>query len=211
MNRIVVCVLFAIVQSVGAQEQNPGAFKVVKEWHFLSQRGEVRAKLIAYMHSFHPPIYPSLSFEAPNAEGAPSTREEAGFLGEILRAMPALGYDPKSLEEISISIEDSELGEDIDTMLAKQGRWRSCIGRKYCQEAESEIDKFLRAGDAFKEFDGALMSFGLFRQSVLASDVTVGPLANQRLGQIGKPARRPLSICSGEIGIAIDNRGHSRK
>ena len=202
---IVLCLASVLVQSIEAQEHVPRAgLGKVKEWLFHSQNGEVRVTLTAHMTAFQPPVFTSLSFDAQKTESAPTIREEAEFLGVVFREMPSLGYSPLSIRTITLSIRESELRGRIEQAIVNSGKWRSCLGLKYCSEAQVVVDEFLRSENAYRQFDGVLQQFGLTRKKVRADDVTVSLPSGSQLDGERHSKLTPQVSCWGQIVIDVD-------
>jgi hypothetical protein len=63
----------------------------------------------------------------------------------------------------------------------KSGKWKSCIGRKYCQQVEPVAVQYLHSIDAFKELDPVLREYGLKRKSIHVDEMGVGMEAGRVL------------------------------
>jgi len=187
---------------LGAQNDNLKTIDEIKQWNFPVQRGRVEIDLSSYAHAGRP-RNTALSLRLVGAESAVTTREEADLLGRVLQEMPSLGYDPRDLEMITTSSDESELREGINLAVTKSGKWRSCIGRKYCYEAQKVADQFLKSVNAYKEFDDTLEQYHLKRTRVTTDDVacTVPRAASAPRND----TREEIKVsCGGMIDIAIE-------
>ena len=114
-----------------------------------------------------------LSFESEEGSVV-STDEEAHLLAQALDEMSSLGYDPRKTEMISTWLQNTEYREGVERSVAESGKWKSCVGRKYCHEPEVVANRYLESVDAFKRFDDVLCAHGLVRRSVRVDDMGLG-------------------------------------
>lgn len=155
---------------IGAEASNSQTVGEVKQWHFRSAKGGITVKLSAPPQASDGRTVLSLE---PDDGTIPTVAKEANLLGQALDQMPALGYDPRKLEMISTWLQNTEYREGVERSLTQSGKWKSCVGRKYCHEAEVAANEYLASVNAFKPFDNVLRAHGLMRRSVRVDDMAV--------------------------------------
>lgn len=107
------------------------------------------------------------------------TSEEVEPLRQVLGEMSRLNYPPQNLEMISTWLQHSEYQNGIDSAVLRSGSAKGCNRTKYCHEAESTANQFLKSVNAFKEFDSVLSEYGLKRKSVNVDDIALGVSSGQ--------------------------------
>lgn len=160
----------------------------IKEWYSKNADSEITLKLWS-AHSNTEKGGISLSFDSDNSVKE-STAEEVRLLGQALDEMPSLGYDPHQTRIVTIWLQNTQYQAGVGRAIAGSGKWKHCVGRKYCHEAEVIADQYLKSVDAFKWLDPVLSAHGLARDSVRVDDMGVG-------GEAGRIS------CSGLIVIAL--------
>ena len=141
----------------GARSEGSPHFEELKRWHSQTPRGEIGVHLLA----LRPCVSGELVFESVG-ELRPPVHEEAELLRQVLRDMPRLGCNPaSSLATIHARLRETEYLEGVESAVLRSGIWKSCTGRKYCDEAKGVADSYLASVKAFKEFDDVLAEFGL--------------------------------------------------
>lgn len=206
--QFVLCVVLAFAQTIQAQNGVSRPFERVKHWQFHSQHGNVSVQLIAFMHAFHPPMYNTISIDASEAVSPPSTEELAGFLQVVLQEMSSLGQDPHRLEAITIAIQESEYRDGIAQTIERSGKWKSCLREKYCNEAQPVVMQYLRAQNAFKQFDYILQQYGLSRDMVVSDELSVSVVSGIQSGHEGESSGSHHISCSGFITINVKPLKH---
>ena len=184
---VTIWMIFACASISGIQPSNSSTLGEIKEWHLNSQHGVITLKLTTKPTGSDGRTV--LSF-VPDATSTPTVIEEAGLVTQALNEMASLGYDPQKLEMISTWLQSTEYREGVQRAVAESGKWKSCVNRKYCHEAEASADRYLKSVDAFKPFDDALRAHGLERRSVRIDDMGIG----QEAGHVS---------CSGLIVITL--------
>jgi hypothetical protein len=182
---LIVCVLVLCPSCVIAQDGK--SLGEIKQWRLHSEHADVdvrlsRASNLNYVLSL-----------APEGKALLTVAEEANLLRQVTHDMTELRYEPSKLEMISTWLQNSEFQEGVERAIFQSPKWKSCLGRKYCYEAESVANHFLLSVDAFKEFDAVLHEYGLKRKTVRVDDMAVGT----RAGGV---------LCQGLIVIALEKK-----
>ena len=167
---VVVWMLLAALSVLGAQPEPSPSLGEIKQWHMKARDGEVSLKLTSRPNQSVG--YTVLSLGSDDAI-VPTNDEQAHFLGQVLDEMPSLGYDPRKVEMISVWLKNTAYREGVQHSLEKSGKWKMCVGRKYCHEAEAVANQYLQSVDAFKSLDGVLGAHGLTRRTVQIDDMGV--------------------------------------
>jgi hypothetical protein len=149
----------------------------VKTWHMTNVHGDITLELELF--SYEKNGETTLHFKS-EGESIQPTSDELRLLGQALDEMPALGYDTRKIVSITIFLQRSEYQPGVEHVVAESMKWKSCIGMKYCHEAEPIADRYLRSVDAFNSFDDALRAHGIVRRSFHVDDMGLG----ERLGKI---------------------------
>jgi len=195
----------AFAHLLGAQGKNLKTLDEIKQWRFDVQHGAINFKLSSYTHGERPRNM-VLSMDLA-VDSTAITSEEADLLRRVLQEIPSLGYEPRRLKMITASSDESELRGGINLAITRSGKWRSCVGLKYCYEAQKVADQFLKSVDAYKEFDDVLQRYGLKRKRVSMDDMacaTVSELGSASRSDGGEP--NTIS-CSGLILIELEKEG----
>jgi hypothetical protein len=171
MKAIIIAWMILVVSCLfAAQGEQPPTLGEVKQWRLHTEHGDVDIKLSSHPKGSNSHTVLSL---APNGDSIPTASEEAGLLRQVLHDMSSLQCDPTKLEMISTWLQNSEYRDGIEHAVFQSGKWKSCVGRKYCYQAEHVADLFLSSVDAFKEFDTTLLEYGLKRKTIHVDDMAV--------------------------------------
>ncbi len=193
------CIFLAWSPFLGVQTEGLHTLGEIKQWRLHVQHGEVDVKLTTLDLAAPPNDRTGrtvLSLE-PVGNSVPTVSEEAALFRQVMHEMPALGYDPSNLETVVTSLQNSEFLEGVESAVFKSGKWKSCIGTKYCYQAKGAAEQFLTSADAFKEFDTVLQTYGLRRKAVWIDEMGVGVAA----GRV---------VCSGLLFIPIEKTTNGR-
>jgi hypothetical protein len=148
----------------GVQNESLKTIDEIKQWHFDIQHGRVNVKLSSYAHGGRPQNT-VLSLSLVGTDSAATISEEADLLRKVFGEMPSLGYAPRNLQMISAPLDESELRAGINLAVAKSEKWQTCIGRKYCYEAQKVANESLKSSNAYWQLDSVLGSYGLKRKA----------------------------------------------
>jgi len=189
MKAFVIAFLFLVCGAFGsAQDAGSKTLGEIKQWRLSTSHGEIDFKLSSALNASNGGTVLSLS---PIGNSKPTTSEEAELLRRVLHEMSTLHYDPTKLQMISTWLQNSVFQDGVGNAVFRSGKWKSCVGRKYCYQAEGVANQFLASIDAFKDFDAVLHEYGLRRKAVSVDDMAVGNTA----GQI---------VCQGLIVISLE-------
>jgi hypothetical protein len=200
LSALIIATSLAFGAAVGAQSQQLKTLDEIKTWHLPVQGGWMNLKLSSYEDAGRPQDT-VLSLEYEDAPFSIKAQEQAELLSRVLREMPALGYKADHLSMISFSSDGTDIEGDANLLVAKSGKWKGCLRRKYCYEAQRIINQFLTTSDAFKEFDTTLSAYGLRRRSVFIDEVVCAPESNA--GPRNAPVGSSALSCGGWIFIDL--------
>ena len=178
------------VSLFGTQTSSSHTSGEIKEWHLSSQHGFITFKLFAIPNAIHGNTVLVLE---PEGHSMPGVLEEAALLKQVLNAMTSHGYDPQKMATINTWLQNTEYQEGVEHSLVESGGWKSCVGRKYCHEAEVIANRYLKSINAFKSFDDVLQAHGLVKRSIKIDDMGIG----RKSGRIS---------CSGLVIITLNSK-----
>jgi hypothetical protein len=191
MKVFVIACMLVICSSFGlGQDEGTKTLGEVKQWRMSTPHGDVSFKLSSAPSGKE--THTVLSLE-PSGDSKPTTGEEEDLLRQVLHDMAEHHYDPSKLVMISTWLQNSEFQEGVEHAVFESGRWKSCLGRKYCYQAEITANHFLSSVDAFKGFDAVLHEYGLRRKAVRVDDMGVG-------------ARTGGVLCQGLVVISLEQQ-----
>jgi hypothetical protein len=185
-----ICLLLASYCFAVAQADGTHTLGEIKQWQFQVRDGKVGVKLTAALEK---PSGRTVLTLKPEGELKPTVSEEAELLRRVLRDMPSLGYDPSNLEMISTWLQGSGFEEGVEQAVQHSGRWKACLGRKYCHAAEGVADQYMLSINAFNEMDAVLHEYGLKRKAARLDDMAVA----MKSGRV---------LCDGLIVIPLDKK-----
>ena|SRR5947209_4812999 len=181
--------IFAVCTVPGlsrAQEMN--TLGKISQWRLNTAHGDVNLKLSNVTPRNETHLLLSLE---PSGDSQPTSKEEEPLLRRVFYEMTQRGYDPSRLVTISTWLQNSEFKYGVEHAVSESGKWKSCLGRKYCYAAEVAANNFLSAADAFKAFDTVLHEYGLKRKTV-------------RVDGLGIEAKDRGVLCQGLIVISLE-------
>jgi hypothetical protein len=123
---------------------------IKKTWEFKAETGTVEIVLLAF------PKYPNVtSLEIIYKDGAsPSIAEEVGFIREVVRQLPSLGYHVNTLSNISMrGFREPEVRERVAIAALHSKEWQSFT--KVVGGAEQLVENLLNSTGVYDAFNSA--------------------------------------------------------
>ena len=182
----------------------------ISQWHFELDGRAIDVTLASYAHARRPNAT-AISYTFAHDNPPISTHEEADVLGKVLQKMKSAGYDPEGLAMISFPVEGTTLKEGIDRAMSNSPTWRSCIGRKYCQEAKSVADQYLASTNALRELDERLQASGLQIVRAATDDVACKLIRDRTVHSNGSPGKAQMASCGGLVYIETRKKRKTEK
>jgi hypothetical protein len=149
---------------------------IKKTWEFKAETGTVEIVLLAF------PEYPNVtSLEIVYKEDtSPSIAEEVGFIREVVRQLPSLGYHVNTLSNISIrGFREPEVRERVAIAALHSKEWQSST--KVVGGAERVVETLLNSTGVYDAFNSAFEEYGLTVRAGGVEKVAVAPCMSLKL------------------------------